>query len=244
MGHQKKAKKQKKQYKRKTDHSEQGNAEAAIREAAAATPNPAVAKPAAPKPAAAAAAGPKLKLEDVDFAWFNPGSVDSKKCISLCWEWDYDHCLCVAKWDKRPESEPGMQRRGCFATDAGGRIVGVLFGQVNHDLTMHNEVEIIGLVVHPQARRQGIGAELLEFAANWARYQRVEKLIGEIYPSAMPFYKRLGWVDAGFGSTDTPEVSAALGQVAQLLAALGDGVGAQISRNAIGGGLWMKKMLA
>ena len=61
----------------------------------------------------------------------------------------------------------------------------------------------------------------------------MEKLVGEVYPSAMPFYEALGWVPAGF----TQDYS-----LAQLVVAFGEQAGMDMYREALEG-TWMKEML-
>jgi len=56
-----------------------------------------------------------------------------------------------------------------------------------------NEVEILNLAVHPEARRQGVGSALLEEAVRWSRGLEAKKALLEVRASnvaALQFYER------------------------------------------------------
>lgn len=156
------------------------------------------------------------KSEDVHA--FGPNSVAGARAVELFREWEYEHPDDPPAWNAKQARAPGILRCGFAISNRDQGDLGVLLAQVSHDLTMHNEVEIVALAVRPDARRRGVATKLLKCAEELAQAQGVEKLIGQVFPNAMPLYEALGWEPAGFESSDA--LSEALG------------------------GVWMKKMLA
>lgn len=63
-----------------------------------------------------------------------------------------------------------------------------------------SEAEILNLAVHPEARRKGIGSQLIDAAIEWSRGLGAENVFLEVRASnanAIRFYERQGFVVAG-----------------------------------------------
>lgn len=81
--------------------------------------------------------------------------------------------------------------------DVSSQIVGWVAAERRLLLESGERVEIVGLIVSATARRNGIGAALVEAAEVWARAQGMQVLsvrsnVARI--EAHPFYERLGYV--------------------------------------------------
>jgi ribosomal protein S18 acetylase RimI-like enzyme len=75
-------------------------------------------------------------------------------------------------------------------------VAGWVHVAVNLSLTSHPRCEIIGLVVHPQFRRKGVGRTLVSYCEGWARakgYSLIRVRSQALRESALEFYKGLGY---------------------------------------------------
>ena len=95
--------------------------------------------------------------------------------------WDYDRVA-------RGEMAGWVAEEGAAAPSAGGKVAGFLVGR-----RIGNDLEILNFAVTPEARRQGIGAALLEAALEWGRSFHAEAAMLEVRASnfaALAFYER------------------------------------------------------
>lgn len=175
---------------------------------------------------------------------FTPGTDASAAAVAHCHKWKYVHAKYVDKWHVSAPRESGIMRFGYAIVD-GDKTLGVLFGQATHDRTVHNGIEIQAMVVDPDARRRGVGTQLLQAAAYMAKCQGLEQLLGEAFPSSMPFYESAGWVPAGIPSSPDPNAAALMDWVTLHIEEDGDYSDMATLRElcATVGGIWMKKVL-
>ncbi|MGH7497328.1 MAG: GNAT family N-acetyltransferase [Gemmatimonadales bacterium] len=85
------------------------------------------------------------------------------------------------------------------AESASGAVVGWLHGSEQELLESERRCEILGLVVDPEYRGQGIGRRLVEAAERWARGLGLEQISvrsNVTRAESHAFYQRLGYVGA------------------------------------------------
>jgi predicted N-acetyltransferase YhbS len=63
------------------------------------------------------------------------------------------------------------------ATDSSGAVIGWMHAHASHVLESGFRVEIIGLIVAPEARRYGAGRALVNEAEQWARKLGADKIV-------------------------------------------------------------------
>lgn len=82
------------------------------------------------------------------------------------------------------------------ADEASPRLLGWIAAEARNFLILTERVEIMGLVVDSEARRQGVGEALVGEAEHWARNRRVTGIVVRsniVRPESHPFYERLGY---------------------------------------------------
>lgn len=75
-----------------------------------------------------------------------------------------------------------------FVYESDHQIVGCIFG---YDLGFR--AYIGGLAVSEKMRNRGIGKNLLQYLENVLRERGCELIIADVWKSAEPFYRKLGW---------------------------------------------------
>ncbi len=81
----------------------------------------------------------------------------------------------------------------------GGRLVGTVQILVTQSENQPHRADVAKMLVHPEARRRGIGAQLLRFAEDAARSANKTLLVLDTATGgdAERLYERLGWVRVG-----------------------------------------------
>jgi ribosomal-protein-alanine N-acetyltransferase len=89
--------------------------------------------------------------------------------------------------------------RAAFVAVSGEQILGFAFATLLLDCD-ENRCELDSMAVHPDARRQGLGAALLHAVLAWAAHRGARRLTLEVRAGntpAIPLYHRLGMTEEG-----------------------------------------------
>ena len=100
-------------------------------------------------------------------------------------------CPEAAQWRASDYERAARGEMACWVAESEAGIAGFLVAQ-----RLVQENEVLNLAVRTDARRRGIGAQLLEQAIDWSRRCGAEKLILEVRASnlvALRFYERHGF---------------------------------------------------
>ncbi|MFI5419090.1 MAG: GNAT family N-acetyltransferase [Candidatus Lutacidiplasmatales archaeon] len=83
--------------------------------------------------------------------------------------------------------------------EEGGAIVGVCFVRRKGRHVEDRHLGALGLVVHPEHRRQGIGGALLDYAlrASVGKFEIVQLAVVDVNERAMRLYRRFGFEEYG-----------------------------------------------
>jgi ribosomal protein S18 acetylase RimI-like enzyme len=90
--------------------------------------------------------------------------------------------------DETLERSFGASEDLAFVYELDHRIAGCIFG---YDLGFRAYVG--GLAVSEGVRSRGIGKDLLQYLENVLKERRCELIIADVWKSAEPFYRKLGW---------------------------------------------------
>jgi GNAT superfamily N-acetyltransferase len=97
-------------------------------------------------------------------------------------------------WVQRVEAMAAGERSVMFVADDGGRLVGIAGGYV--DPEEPDVPHLISMWVAPDARRRGVGRELVEAVADWARergFGAIRLFITTGNETAAALYTRCGF---------------------------------------------------
>jgi GNAT superfamily N-acetyltransferase len=111
-----------------------------------------------------------------------PGDLDSAIALSAREGWNQT----AADWRRLIRLEP----TGCFAAREEGQLVGTVT-----TITYGRAMAWIGMmVIHPDFRRQGIGARLMQLALEYADGLGIPSVKLDATPAGRPLYESLGFV--------------------------------------------------
>ncbi len=98
----------------------------------------------------------------------------------------------IAGWNQLPADWLRLltrEPRGCFKATAAGRLLGTVT-----TIVYGTELAWIGMMlVHPDARRQGIGTQLMRHAIDSLLAQGVKSIALDATPAGRPLYEQLGF---------------------------------------------------
>ena len=113
----------------------------------------------------------------------------------------------IAGWNQLPADWLRLltrEPRGCFKATAAGRLLGTVT-----TIVYGTELAWIGMMlVHPDARRQGIGTQLMRHAIDSLLAQGVKSIALDATPAGRPLYEQL-WFKVSAAWLDTGRVSPA-----------------------------------
>lgn len=88
------------------------------------------------------------------------------------------------------------KREAVFAAEIDGTVVGFIHAEIYNTLYFKSMINILGLAVSVEYRRQGIGRALISYAENWAKEQGINIVrlnSGNSRKEAHKFYKAMGY---------------------------------------------------
>ena len=116
------------------------------------------------------------------FDLLRPADVDAALDLSTSEGWNQ----VAADWSRLIALEP----EGCFAARDGARLIGTVT-----TTTYGRGLAWIGMmVVHPDARRRGLGAALMHRAMDHAHARGIARVMLDATPAGRPLYEALGFV--------------------------------------------------
>ena len=101
-----------------------------------------------------------------------------------------------------------------FVAECDGNIIGIINGCASGQMTITDDLfepqghepegknqMIFGLAVHPDYRRQGIGAALMEHLIAYCRQTAMERVILTCKQEKLKYYAKFGFVDCGISAS-------------------------------------------
>lgn len=89
-----------------------------------------------------------------------------------------------------------VKREAVFAAEIDGAVVGYIHAEIYNTLYFESMINILGLAVSRDYRRQGIGRALITCAENWAKEQGINIVrlnSGNSRKEAHEFYRAMGY---------------------------------------------------
>jgi GNAT superfamily N-acetyltransferase len=164
------------------------------------------------------------------------GWAENRWLLDAVQDWPGGHIFVA-----RPEERPELVRRQspAAALDVGPPLLGTV------SAVAYGELGFIGnMIVHPSARRRGLGVTLMRTALDWLAGVGVRRVELDATPEGRPMYERLGFVGTDFSwllGTPVPQTAIervaerATTQYVERLDAAAVGRVAALDRDAFGG---------